>query len=60
MIIARFDGCVPEAMIRVENSVGEYDGPVAVDESAVVDVVADSFGEGGALAVAAEAGEVVG
>ncbi len=33
---------------------------MAVDDGAVVDVVADAAGEGGALAVAAEAGEVVG
>lgn len=33
---------------------------MAVDDRAVVDVVADAFGEGGALAVAAEAGEISG
>ena len=33
---------------------------MAVDDGAVVDVVADAFGDGGALAVAAEADEVVG
>ncbi len=37
------------------DSIGEDDGAVAVDEGAVVDVVADAFGEGDALALAAEA-----
>ncbi len=39
------------------SSVQKNDGPVAVDDGAVMDVVADAAGEGGALAVAAEAGE---
>jgi len=41
-------------------SVREDDGAVAIDEGAVVDVVADAAGEGGAFAVSAEAGEVCG
>ena len=38
----------------------EDDRAVAIDDGAVVDVVADAFCEGGTFAVAAEAGEVVG
>ncbi len=43
----------------LKGSVRKNDGAVAVDDGAVVDVVADATSEGGALAVAAEAGEVV-
>ena len=37
-------------------SIREHDGAVAVDEGAVVDVVADALGEGDAFALAAEVG----
>lgn len=38
----------------------EDDGAVAIDDGAVVDVVADAAGKGNAFAVAAEAHEVSG
>ena len=45
---------------KTERSIREYDGAVAVDEGAVMDVVADALGEGDAFALAAEAGEIGG
>jgi hypothetical protein len=50
-------GVVKRAIFR---SIGEDDGAVAVDDGAVLDVVADALGDGVALAVAAEADEVGG
>ena len=44
----------------MKGSVAEDDGAGAVNEDAVFDVVADSAGEGEALAVAAETDEVFG
>ena len=39
--------------------IGKDDGPLAVEDGAVVDVVSDSAGQGASFAVAAEADEVL-